>query len=181
VNRSCSNPARGVLATLALLFLFLSAPAALPAAAAEEADSSIHVTADVLKAEMDSNYAEFTGNVRSTRGDTVIESDKQMVYLKSEAERAKAGGTKGNAIEKIVAVGNVVFTEGTRKATADKAVYTADDGILILTGENAKVTTGESFVTGDRITLHIKDGRILVEGSKKRRVEAQFISGDKLQ
>lgn len=66
------------------------------------------------------------------------------------------------------------YTAGDRKAFADKAVYTAQDEILILTGKTAKLMTGSSFVTGKKITLYRLEDKVIVESDGNNRVEALF-------
>jgi lipopolysaccharide export system protein LptA len=73
----------------------------------------------------------------------------------------------------------VEYTAGDRKAFADKAVYTADDDILVLTGESARLLTGTSWVTGTRITLFRKEDRAMVESEGSTRVQALFNPDDK--
>ena len=83
-------------------------------------------------------------------------------------------------VKKIVSTGNVRYIAGEQKAYADKAVYTAKDEILILSGKSPKLTTGSSFVTGKKITLFRLQDKVLVESEDSKRVEAFFNPEDNI-
>jgi lipopolysaccharide export system protein LptA len=51
--------------------------------------------------------------------------------------------------------------------------------IIILSGENSKVFSEKSSITGSKIVLNRKTGRFKVLGGKKERVEATIFSGGK--
>jgi lipopolysaccharide export system protein LptA len=46
-----------------------------------------------------------------------------------------------------------------------------------MTGENSKVISGKNSISGSKIILYRKEGRVKVLGSEKKRVEATFYSG----
>ncbi len=107
---------------------------------------------------------EFKGDVVVTRDDSIIHADSITMFLTKETEKDP---NKKNKIEKIIAKGNFKYFSGTRKAFADKAIYTLDDEVLILTGDTPKVITDGNSVTGKKITLFQKDGRVTIEGGVK--------------
>ncbi|MBF0204071.1 MAG: lipopolysaccharide transport periplasmic protein LptA [Desulfamplus sp.] len=142
----------------------------------------LHVTSDSMLVEKDSSIITFSGNVVATQGDSVIKADKISVFLFTDKEKtaysAKTNSTdtKQN-IKSMTASGNVKLSSGTnRTAFADQAVYTAIDEKIILTGDAPRVMTGESYVTGKKITLFQNSGKVIVEGGKEKRVEALFNS-----
>ncbi|MBF0113299.1 MAG: hypothetical protein HQK74_11300, partial [Desulfamplus sp.] len=55
---------------------------------------------------------------------------------------------------------------------------TSTDQKIVLTGDSPRVTTGDSYITGNVITLFQESGKVMVEGGKERRVEALFNSQD---
>jgi len=134
------------------------------------ADKTLHVTSDKMVAQKDASMVEFIGNVKATRDNSVIFADSIKIFLHT-AETKKEGQTD---LKKIIATGNVKYTAGERKAFADKAVYTTEDGILILTGKAPKLITGKSHVTGKKITLFRNDDRAIVESDGETRVQAIF-------
>jgi lipopolysaccharide export system protein LptA len=134
------------------------------------ADKPLHVTSDKMIARKDTSMVEFIGNVKATREDAVIFADSIKIFIHT-AETKKEGQTD---LKQIIATGNVEYTAGERKAFADKAVYTTQDEILILTGETARLITGKSHVTGKKITLFRNEDRAIVESDGKTRVQAIF-------
>ncbi len=134
------------------------------------ADKTLHVISDKMVAQKDTSMVEFIGNVKATREDSIILADSIKIFIHS-AETKKEGQTD---LKKIIATGNVEYTAGERKAFADKAVYTTKDEVLILTGKSPKLITGDSQVTGKKITLFRNEDRVIVESDGKTRVQAIF-------
>jgi lipopolysaccharide export system protein LptA len=50
---------------------------------------------------------------------------------------------------------------------------------VILSGETAKVISGKNSISGSKITLNRKSGQVKVEGSKNKRIKAEFYTKDK--
>lgn len=137
--------------------------------------SKIHITADTLTTDSQSNFAEFKGNVRATQEETVIIADSLKIYYK----RGQGSTPGASAITKIIATGNVKITFDEKVAVTEKAVYTAKTRVMVLSGPNSKITSGKDSLSGEKITYYRDDGRIRVESGKKQRVEAVFFSGGK--
>ncbi len=69
-------------------------------------------------------------------------------------------------VQEIVAEGNVVIEEPSRKATGQKLVYTSAEGKFVLTGGPPVITDAEhGRITGQSLTFYSRDDRVLVEGS----------------
>lgn len=139
-------------------------------------EKKLHVTSDNMLVEKESSTISFSGNVIATQGDTVIKADKVSVFLFTDKEKKALPENMKQEIKSITASGNVRFESENRTAFADKAVYTATDHKIILTGESPRVMTGESYVTGKKIILFQNSGKVIVEGGKEKRVEALFNS-----
>ena len=82
-------------------------------------------------------------------------------------------------LKKIIATGNVRITSEQYNAEAEKVEYDTTSMTVILTGENSKVISGKNSITGSKIILYRKDGRVKVEGSKNSRIKAVFYSESK--
>lgn len=173
-----------------LLFFIVTggAGASLAAENGHNADDVIRVKADNLVAYNDASYAEFAGNVSATQGTTLITSDKLRIYYSAQAKAAatssaaaKNAAPHGNAgedaIKKVVASGNVVIHFEDRVAYTHQAEYDPTAKTIVLTGPDSKVTSGNNYITGEKITLFAKDNKVLVERSKAKQVEAVFYSG----
>lgn len=134
--------------------------------------SPVRITADSMKADHKERWAEFAGNVRATQEDVVITADSIKVFYKSEGKVSKGAA----AIDKIISQGNVkiVFDNETKTAVAEKAVYTADNKVLVLSGGNPTVWSGQNKIRGKKITLFQGENRSLIEGGDEEQVEVTF-------
>lgn len=151
---------------------------------------TLHVISDKMVAQKDSSMVEFIGNVKATRIDSIVYADSIKIYFidddknkDADAENKDADAENKDAqrnVKKIISTGNVRYTAGKRKAFADKAVYTTDDQILVLTGKSPRLLTGSSFITGKKITLFRSQGKAIVESDSTKRVEAFFNPEDKI-
>ena len=63
-------------------------------------------------------------------------------------------------------------------AHTEHAEYIADQRIVILTGPNSKIVSGNNSISGQKITLYRDDGRIHVAGTTEEPVEAFFYSDE---
>jgi len=139
----------------------------------------IKISADNLAVDNEAKFAEFKGNVKAQQGTNNIRSDSLRIYYK--------GGLGGNdkkvsgedVIEKIVATGNVKIRFDDNIAVSDEAVYISAQQVLILSGPNTKVVSGNDSIAGEKITLYRQSGKIHIEGSPNTRVEAIFYPGEK--
>ena len=143
-----------------------------PAGSAEK----ILVTADRLVGDSRDGYAEFIGKVEAVQGDFVINADRLKIYYRRIDPKT---GASQEAVDKIVAQGNVRIRSQNRLAETDRAEYSVEDGTLILIGENSTVTDGKNVIKGRKIRLNRADSRISVEGDDTGRVRAIFYPSEK--
>ncbi len=141
-------------------------------------EKPLQITADKMIAHQEASMVEFIGHVRADQDNSLMEADSIRIYL-HPSQPDTAGPGNAERIKQIVAVDNVEYTAGDRKAFADKAVYTATDDTLILTGSQVRLLTGTSWVSGTKITLFRKQDRVLVESDGENRVQALFNPEDR--
>ncbi|MCK5096931.1 MAG: hypothetical protein KAR45_02450 [Desulfobacteraceae bacterium] len=154
------------------LIIVFPNPDALSAKNETKNNTPVNVTADSMLAKEKNSTVEFKGNVVVTSEDSIIHADVITMFFTNETEKNKKKIEKQNRkIEKIIALGNVEYFSGERKAFADKAVYTYENEVLVLTGDMPKVITGKNSVTGKKITVFQQNGRIVIEGD----VNAVFV------
>jgi len=68
-------------------------------------------------------------------------------------------------VDRIVADGNVVITQPSRRATGERLEYLAADDKFVLTGGSPSIFDAEhGKITGDSLTFFRHDDRVLVEG-----------------
>ncbi len=130
---------------------------------AAENKNKIHITSNKAVFDSEGRYAEFTGNVKAVQGDSTITSKMLTVYYKNNSNQENITPVKKQSIERILAKGEVKIKFGNRLAETEQAVYNADENVLILTGEKSIVKTGTNSITGKKITIYQKDGRIAAE------------------
>lgn len=137
----------------------------------------IHITADRMIMKPDERLAEFEGNVRAVQADTEIRAARLQIFYKPRADSAPGEpGLNREAIERVVAAGSVVIDFQEKTARCDRAVYTAGDGLLKLSGDRVSIESRDNVIAGREITLNGNTGEITVSGGGEKRVEAVFQS-----
>jgi lipopolysaccharide export system protein LptA len=142
-------------------------------------DQKIHITADKLIYDNDTDYAEFIGNVRATQEDTVITADRLKIFFKANEGHKDAPAIGEESITKLVADGDVKINFDNRVAVTQKAVYNTQTSVLVLSGSNSRIVSGDNSISGEKITIYRDTGRINVESGDEKRVEAVLYSGEK--
>ena len=149
-----------------IFFLIISVTGSFVCAAAEQGDA-INITSDRMEADKSKRFIVFEGDVIAKQKDMTIKSDELHVHF----------GESGKDIEEVIAIGNVRVEQGDKTATAKRAEYNKAEEKVVLTG-NARLKEVSNFVEGERVTVYVKDGRSIVEGSKKERVKAHILSNN---
>ncbi len=142
-------------------------------------NEKIHITADKLIFDHEAKYTEFIGNVRATQRDTVITADKLKIFFERGMDNKKNPLAGDETIKKIVANDNVQIKFDNRVAVTQQAVYITETRVLVLSGADSKVISGNNSISGKKITIYRTGGRIQVESDKGERVEAVFYPGEK--
>lgn len=142
-------------------------------------NEAIRITSNKLISDNQAGYAEFIGQVKATQGGTVITSDRLKIFYKKNMADKEPLSVSEESIHKIVAKGNVEIKFDNRVATAQQAVYNTETMVLVLSGNNSKITSENDSISGEKITFYRTDGRVNVESGDQKRVEAVFYSGKK--
>lgn len=136
--------------------------------------ADLKITSDKMVAGKNQSMVEFMGKVKAVRADSVLLADSVKVFFHTSKTKKKGRPN----VKRILATGNVEYTEGDRKAFSNQADYDTTDEILVLTGEQARLLTGKSWITGKKITLFKAQERVVVESTEETRVEAFFDAED---
>lgn len=179
-NFLCNRLLLSVIICLAGIFvitLYGNAADPVPGVPKKE-EEKIHISAETLTVDSGSRYAEFSGNVKVIQGDTTITSDRLRIFYNEIPGDNKKSADVEKAIQKIIAQGHVKIKFEDKIAETEEAVYTTKDKIFVLSGDNSKITTAGNSISGSKITLYRTDGRIKIESSKEKPVEAIFYSGE---
>lgn len=140
----------------------------------------IQIVADKLITNNAEKYAEFIGDVRASQGNFTITSEHLRIYYKDDLDNLKNQTGSQELINRIVASGNVKISSDKYTAETEQAEYNLDNAVLVLKGENSTIKSGNNLITGSKITVHRKDGQIIVERSAEKRVKALFYSKEKI-
>jgi lipopolysaccharide export system protein LptA len=127
--------------------------------------------------------AEFTDGVEVESADGLMRAQQVMVYLqpdkKSSSDGGKGDGVRsspspmppgsgfmGGSVERMIATGNIELEQPGRRGTGEQIVYTASDGIFVLTGTPKvlpKVMDDQrGTVTGTSLQFHSGDNNVVV-------------------
>jgi lipopolysaccharide export system protein LptA len=80
------------------------------------------------------------GNARAVKGDTTVYGDTLTAHYR----KAASGATE---VWRVESNGNVRITTPTDTAFGDRAVYTIDNGVLVMTGKNLRLNTPREKIT----------------------------------
>lgn len=124
----------------------------------------IEITSQKLEVLQQQRQSVFTGEVVAKQSEMTLYAEKLIVYFQKDQDQ----------VERLEAIGAVRVTQLDRIATAEKAVFHQADETLVLIG-NAEVTQGKNRVSGDEITIYLKENRTLIKSSEKGRVKATIV------
>jgi lipopolysaccharide export system protein LptA len=136
----------------------------------------VRVASHEMKYDDVARRGDFTGGVRVDDADGTMRSQQTVVYLKP-ADSAKAAsdskkaavvqtGFMGGAVDRMVATGGVEVVQPGRRATGEQLVYTASDGMFVMTGlpGNAPrmMDEAQGAITGASLRFHAGDNSVVV-------------------
>lgn len=131
----------------------------------------LHITADSLVASQNNQHIIFSGHVIALYELTTIMSDKLQVYYSDHVDKEQLNNA---SVKKIIASGNVQIELEGKTAKCDQAVYLTSTNSLTLTGEETRLQSENSYITGNKIIIYQNTGQIIVDGSDDKRVNAVF-------
>jgi lipopolysaccharide export system protein LptA len=140
----------------------------------------IQIVADKLITNNAEKYAEFIGDVRASQGNFTITSEHLRIYYKDNLDNLQNQTGSQELIKRIVASGHVKISSDKYIAETERVEYDLDNMVLVLKGENSTIKSGKNLITGSKITIHRKDGQIVVERGAEKRVKAMFYSKEKI-
>ncbi len=125
------------------------------------------ISADQLIYDDEEHVARFEGRVSAKREAVTLQAKKMSCYLSKNRISGK-DATSSGSLEKIIAQGDVVVGDASRRATGQQLVYTALDDKFVMTGGFPSIFDAEhGKITGNSLTLFGHDDRVLVEGNER--------------
>lgn len=116
----------------------------------------VEVDADNLSINNADGSAVFSGNVSVVQGDMRLTAGEVRVEYTAD----------GGGIKTLHASGGVMLINASDAAEAQDAVYTIDEGNVVMTG-NVLLTQGQNAISGQKLVLNLKDGTGVMEGRVK--------------
>jgi lipopolysaccharide export system protein LptA len=106
------------------------------------------------------------GGVIAKGSDITMTARQMNVFLRSRTQSSADSGDAGpGQVDRIVAEGNIVITQPSRRATGERLEYVAADDKFVMTGGPPSIFDAEhGKITGDSLTFFRRDDRVLVEG-----------------
>jgi lipopolysaccharide export system protein LptA len=132
--------------------------------------SVVRVVSRELVYSDEARRADFTGGVQVDGPDGSMRGQDDVVYLQA-AKTAAAGGAAGQgfmggSVERVVASGQIEMQQPGRRASGEQLVYTAADGMFVLTGTGKVmpkvVDDQQGTVTGTSLRFHAGDENVVV-------------------
>ena len=123
----------------------------------------VEVTSDSLDVDQQTGEAVFLGNVLIAQGDMRLSAPRVLVIYDADT----------SAIDRMEATGGVTLVSGPDAAEAERADYSIDDGVIVMSGD-VLLTQGPSALTSDRMTVNLTTGSAQMVG----RVKTILRSGD---
>ncbi len=155
------------------------------AAHAQKGDSStpVDVAADNQETINSKCITIFTGNVEILQNRSRMRAQKVTVYSAHKPGAATDSANACGAAQRMEAEGSVYLVNEQQQARGDRAVYTFDNNIAVVTGD-VVVVKGKDVARGDKLTVNTKTNDAKLESNTpgrtaQRRVRAVFYQDDK--
>ena len=137
----------------------------------------IDISADSVDVRDPQHLVIYKGRVEALQDQDRLRTDLLNIYYKQapktagspkpaaapNAAASNAAGADFGAIDHMEAIGNVYFVTPTQVAKGDKAVYTADNDTIVVTGD-VVLTQGENVGRGSRLVINLATGNSTLEG-----------------
>jgi lipopolysaccharide export system protein LptA len=159
---------------------FFSIAAAASAAGLFSTESSgnskepIEIVADRMVTNNTERWADFTGSVKATQGQSTLTCDALRIYYEGDLLNPSKGKSTQESIQKIVATGRVHIVTEKYTADTERAEHVLATDVMTLTGANSTVVSGKNTLTGSKIVLNRSTGNAEVESRGSERVKAVF-------
>jgi len=134
------------------------------------------ITSNTMTASSQENKAIFRENVKMVQEELVVHSDIMIVYFKEKSAKAPSpvgqlpSENSKKEIRVIEAKGHVKITKGESRATCMRALYYKQEEKIFLLGSPVVWQAG-TRVSGQKITMFLKENRSVVEGGTRVTIE----------
>jgi len=127
-------------------------------------DKPVEITAERMRSENGGGKIIFSGSVVGIWGDLTITSDILEIHTSENKTQT----------DEIIAIGNVVITRDSKKATGDRAVYLDKQQQIILTGSpHATAWEDQNIIEGREMIFLLDKDRFVVNDRVKMKFYPQ--------
>ncbi len=133
-----------------------------------DATQPVEITSDRLDLDQAAGSAVFTGGVKVGQGTLRLAADRVEVFYTGDT------GSETGQVERMVATGNVMLSNGTEAAEAEQATYEVAAGTIAMQGD-VLLTQGQNALSSERLTIDLNAGTGQLEG----RVQTIFVPGQR--
>jgi lipopolysaccharide export system protein LptA len=126
-------------------------------------NAPIDITANEAEVVNSKCLAIWKGAAEALQGDSRLRADVITVYEATKGVDA-SGQQSCGATQKVVADGHVYYVTPTQNARGNRAVYTAADDHIIMTGD-VIVVRGNNVARGDRLVINVSTKQFTMESS----------------
>jgi len=136
----------------------------------------VKITSDRMTYDENSKTVSFVGNVVAVHGELTLWANRLSAFLSSST--GKQFSVDG--IERIVAEGAVRAKKGNTEGTCGRLTYFVEQQLLRME-EDPLLKDGPNSLTGEVINFHVRENRSEVVGGKGKRVQAIFLTPEKIK
>lgn len=131
-------------------------------------EGALSITSKKMTLKNQENTILFEGDVVVERDTMRLKANKVDVVFIPLSEREQGlveTVDKKREVSTITAMGNVEFVQGARTIHSNKVIYYKKDEKMVFTG-SPNIREGQDELKGERITVYIKEDRVVVEGGE---------------
>lgn len=126
----------------------------------------IDVTAENLEVRAKEGWALFSGLVLVKQGGLTMKAGQMRVFYDKETL------DDNPEIDRLDAIGSVVFTSASETVSAERAIYDVEKRLVTMLGKIV-MTRGETVLKGDRLELNLVTGLTKLSGEDSKGTEGR--------
>lgn len=164
------------IAALAAVAAACAAPGIASAQLATGSKAPVDITADEGEVVNSQCLSIWRGDAEALQATTRMRAHEIRVYATPKPGMAANAQGRCGATSRMEAEGEVFYVTPTQTVRGDRAVYTADNDVIVITG-GVVATSGQSVARGERMTVQVKTGQVQMESPVKGRGKPGRVRG----